>query len=400
MKTTWNTSPIIKSWYNSVLDITRSIRPHLFTRTRKGIRRPTPVSQSARFRKEDIPLPAPDFNPSAASLPLPQAKELRVLLFAMHNDFSEGTATITSDDFMVVLDSGCTCAISFDKKDFVGSIRPVQFVELKGIASGLRVQGIGQVHWTFLNEHSQRITIPITCLYVPEAPTRLLPPQQLSEQNGTSTMNGAWIGHGQDALIFYQGHCIRFPYNESSNLPIAKLAPGIQRFQAFNVAIDDSSDHETQRTDNLSPASRKLLRLHHRLGHKGFHDLQKWAAEGINGIPTDVATCQIPMCRACQYGAAKKRSHEKTNTGSVVGAPQGPGDFVSVDQMIAGSPGLIPFESGRPSPRRYKAVTMWVDHFSRFLHAQCHEQATIQAALESKENFELYAKRYNVRIRL
>ena len=42
---------------------------------------------------------------------------------------------------------------------------------------------------------------------------------------------------------------------------------------------------------------------------------------------------------------------------------------------------------------------MWVDHFSHFLHAQCHEQATIQAALESKENFELYAKRYNVRIK-
>ena len=33
--------------------------------------------------------------------------------------------------------------------------------------------------------------------------------------------------------------------------------------------------------------------LHHRLGHKGFHDLQKWAAKGINGIPSDVATCPI-----------------------------------------------------------------------------------------------------------
>ena len=55
------------------------------------------------------------------------------------------------------------------------------------------------------------------------------------------------------------------------------------------------------------------------------------------------------MCHACQYGAAKKQSHETNNTGSVVGAPQGPGDFVSVDQMIAGSPGLIPFDSGHPS---------------------------------------------------
>ena len=173
MKTTWNTSPIIKSWYASVLDITHSIRPHMFARTRKGIRCPTPISHSAHFCKEDIPIPAPDFNPSATSLPFHQAKEVHALLFTLHNDFSEGTANITSDDFMVVLDSGCTCAISFDKKDFVGSICPVQFVELKGIASGLHVQGVSQVHWTFLNEHSQCVTLPITCLYVPEAPTRL-----------------------------------------------------------------------------------------------------------------------------------------------------------------------------------------------------------------------------------
>ena len=93
------------------------------------------------------------------------------MLFALHNDFSEGTATITSDDFMVVLDSGCTCTISFDKKDFVDSICPVQLVEFKGIASGLSIQGVSQAHWTFLNEQGQHVTLLITCLYVPEAPT-------------------------------------------------------------------------------------------------------------------------------------------------------------------------------------------------------------------------------------
>ena len=61
------------------------------------------------------------------------------------------------------------------------------------------------------------------------------------------------------------------------------------------------------------------------------------------------------------------------NTGSVVGAPQAPGDFVSVNQMIAGSPGLIPLTSGHPAMRCYKLVTMCIDHFSHFLHAQCQE---------------------------
>ena len=149
-----------------------------------------------------------------------------------------------------------------------------------------------------------------------------------------------------DALVFYQGHCLRFPYHDTSNLPIAKLAPGISCYQAFQSFIPDSSTSDSQQIDNLSPASCKLLHLHHRLGHKGFTELQKWAAEGKNGIPSDVANCQVPLCRACQYGAVKKRPHETHNTGSVVGTPQGPGDFVSVNQMIAGSPGLIPFTSG------------------------------------------------------
>jgi hypothetical protein len=116
-------------------------------------------------------------------------------------------------------------------------------------------------------------------------------------------------------------------------------------------------------------------------------------------MPKDIANCPIPICHACQYGAAKKRAHEKSNTGSVVGEPQQPGDFVSVDQMVAGSPGLIPFTSGRPSKRHYDTVTMWVDHFSRFLYAHCQENATIKSTLESKVGFEPFTKRYNITVR-
>ena len=104
--------------------------------------------------------------------------------------------------------------ISFSKNDFVGSICPAQFVELKGIASGLCIQGVGQVQWTFLNKQDEQVCLQITCLYVPDASTRLLPLQQLYDQCGTSMSNSAWIGHGQDDLVFYQGNCIHFPYND------------------------------------------------------------------------------------------------------------------------------------------------------------------------------------------
>ena len=155
------------------------------------------------------------------------------MLFALHSDYSEGTAPLTSDDLLVVLDSGCTCAITFDKSDFIGTIRPVQNVELQGISSGLQVKGVGQVAWTFLDQFGERTTVKLTCLYVPDATTRLPPPQQLSASNTASQANGSWIGFGNDALVFYEGKCIKFPYREGSNLPVAKLAPGISKFKAF-----------------------------------------------------------------------------------------------------------------------------------------------------------------------
>ena len=102
------------------------------------------------------------------------------MLFVHHSDFSVSTAPITSNDLLVVLNSGCTCTISFNKNDFVGPICPIQYVELKGIASGLLVQGIGRVYWTFLDNNSEWICIPLTCLYMPDASTHLLLLQQLS----------------------------------------------------------------------------------------------------------------------------------------------------------------------------------------------------------------------------
>jgi hypothetical protein len=111
---------------------------------------------------------------------------------------------------LVILDSGCTCAITFNKRDFAGPIHPVQDVEHMDISSGLKVTGVGHILWTFLNEHSHHVQIPLTCLYIPDATTRLLPPQKLSEQKVARTTNGFWVGLGGSALVFHEGSCINF----------------------------------------------------------------------------------------------------------------------------------------------------------------------------------------------
>jgi regulator of RNase E activity RraB len=58
------------------------------------------------------------------------------------------------------------------------------------------------------------------------------------------------------------------------------------KFQAFFGTTDAQRSHTQQHEDNLlSPASQKLLHIHHHLGHKGFHYIQKWAAEGLHDMP-------------------------------------------------------------------------------------------------------------------
>jgi hypothetical protein len=115
------------------MEITKAMHPQLFMRTNKGVCRPTPQSYSDRPQKAAIPIRAPDYNKFACLLPSCHAADLHAMLFALHSNFDKGTAPITSDDMLVVLDSGCTCAITFDKDDFVGQIRPVQNVELQDL---------------------------------------------------------------------------------------------------------------------------------------------------------------------------------------------------------------------------------------------------------------------------
>jgi hypothetical protein len=57
-----------------------------------------------------------------------------------------------------------------------------------------------------------------------------------------SNANGSWIGFSLQAFVFYQGHCIQFPYHNGSNLPITKLAPGVSQFQAFHGSLTDSNN--------------------------------------------------------------------------------------------------------------------------------------------------------------
>ncbi len=382
---------IIVEWHQSIHNLRKVLHPHLFRQPRPVVRRTHPLSSSEHVSRDSVPRSVPCFNPTFQVLPNESASDIRAYLFALSTSYDNEYTAITSDDEFVVLDSACSIAITNNFNDFDTTTFQVQDHTISGIASGLAAKGIGTAIWQFTDTEGNQAKIPIQCLYVPDSPCRLLPPQQLSMHKDADSSNGAWVGNGKAAHCFWNGQCILFKYDRNNNLPIAKLSCGTRQFDAF--CASSSSD-----VTNLTTAQRKLLRLHHRFGHRAFQDIQTWAREGVHGVPTVVANCQIPVCQACQFGTSKKRPHTKDNS-SPIAEPTKPGEFVSVDMMEAGTPGLIPFTNGCPSKRRYLHCTMWVDAFSKYIHSHLQEEKTTKATLVSKDSFETFSKRFDVSIR-
>ena len=144
----------------------------------------------------------------------------------MKGDYNSAFNLITLDDNVVILDSGCSIAITPDASDFIDGTYAVQDNQISGIGSGLHSLGIGEVNWIFSDKDNKPVTMKLTCLHVPNIPCRLLPPQQIAQQGNSKLPEGAWLGKNSSAKVFYDGHVIDFPYDKQSNLPCRKLSPG------------------------------------------------------------------------------------------------------------------------------------------------------------------------------
>lgn len=380
--------------------------PSRARRYRSRIRRPCPVSSACYRRPTDIPV-LPETYATGQPVDSSVAHDTRALLSTLIHHDHVALLSLTSDDVPVVLDSGATIAIGIDKSDFIGAVSPCPMAELKGIGSGLAVKGIGTVKWTFRDTDGALCDVRLRALYVPDCPVRLLPPQQLSTDPNGNDSNGAWIGCGEHALVFYNGHCLPFCYDQASNLPIGKTVPGVSRFQAFLGRLSVSDPPSAGITDTnmeplfgstLSDDQRLLLDFHRRYGHVGMSRIQDWARAGLFGIPKRVSRCSIPVCPGCHFGGMHRRPHSheiKSNSVPI----EAPGDFVAADQMESALGGRIPFTRGRPSNRRYKCSTVFVDAFSKYAKSCLQESTAAEPTVASKHAFEADCRRHDVHVR-
>ncbi len=126
--------------------------------------------------QSSIPCLIPTYEPETIQ-PSFDNKEKLLLLAAFEATYHEAQTPISPDMAPLILDTGACITVTPYETDFISEIRPVQAIEIKGIASGLSVKGFGDVSYSFYNDNGELQTMGLhNCLYVPKCTTRLLCP--------------------------------------------------------------------------------------------------------------------------------------------------------------------------------------------------------------------------------
>ena len=124
---------------------------------------------------------------------------------------------------------------------------------------------------------------------------------------------------------------------------------------------------------NRLPSSESLL-LHwrHKLGHLSFYKLRIMASKG--DIPRELSRCCVPLCSACLFGKATKRSWRRKGLINRIHRQRftKPGDCVSVDQLQSPILGFVGQMKGWLDRVQYDIATVFIDHYSglSYVHVQ------------------------------
>jgi Reverse transcriptase (RNA-dependent DNA polymerase)/GAG-pre-integrase domain len=163
-----------------------------------------------------------------------------------------------------------------------------------------------------------------------------------------------------------------------------------------NSAVNLEALDETY-IDDSKPEDLLLL-MHYRFGHIPMKRLQRLAEKGV--IPSKLARCSIPICQSCIYGKMTRRPW-KTKKDSDRPTPKtasAPGEIISVDQLESPVAGFIAQLKGKLSKRRFRAATIFVDHYSSLSFVHLQQSITGKETLQAKWAFESFAEACGVKI--
>jgi len=175
-----------------------------------------------------------------------------------------------SDSFLIGIDNHSSKCISPKLSDFIHPIKPSNGV-LKGISGKLSVYGTGTVVWKVLDDDGVKHSIQVKdCLYVPEAPMRLLSPQQWSQQMYKSTGNksGTWYATYSDkCMLHWNSNSLHktILLDSQSNVAIMRSAPGFAKYFSFSSVVNQFEGNNTQEK------VREIDNPHHQQHQDSYH---------------------------------------------------------------------------------------------------------------------------------
>ena len=258
---------------------------------------------------------------------------------------------------------------------------------------------------------------------MPEARIRLLSPQ---------TYFGLYEkGHGQfdhQRLVITTPDDIplNFPYDWGSNLPFAyqtdeAIVGGLSG--SINITMGNAYCSEKTKSlleennYNLDAKGKELSLWHQRTAHANMGWVQRLMEndkedQGSSSPPLiktrcrGTWKCEHPKCAACILAKQHKTSagsqtvsNKQERENAIRRKAQKAGDQVSGDQFVCKSPGRLPNTFGKEPPsERYHGGTLWVDHFSQYIHIACQVSLRAGETLLGKHEFERFAEQFGIKI--
>ena len=127
--------------------------------------------------------------------------------------------------------------------------------------------------------------------------------------------------------------------------------------------------------------------------------LRLLSALGI--LPRKLLKVKPPKCAGCLYGTMTKRPwcKKSANKQSSIWEDSGTGECISVDQMESSTSVFIAQLKGKPTNQRYRAATIFLDHYSDLTYVHLQRGFSSEEKVEAKKAFEAYSQTYKFKIR-
>ena len=328
----------------------------------------------------------------------------------------------------IVFDSGASDSVTPFAEDFVSEIAPPDTDQMGGLSGSTQVTGMGLVEWEVRDSFGNTSKIRTVAYLIPEASIRLFSPQRYC-----STGSAHFAGDGDNILFTStnEGQELVMTYQPHNRLPLLTMAAedevayaGISMKMALPSTASTTIEAREllmQENYNMRPDQKELCLWHQRLCHAGFSWVQDLMRPKKNEYGTDpepaviqlskhlqsASCCDIPKCAGCLYakmhristGSQVTRDRPEKEMAIRRGAMH-PGDRVSVDQYQSTTLGRKAHTKGKEDEsQKYNGGTIFVDHYSGYVHVKHQVSLATGETLGSKHDFEQLARLYGISVK-